>query len=313
MYEKKFEIELKENCNYVIQLSPSDDKVFFSLNEKGYIIPKEDFLSLNEKTLNNNKSKNIEFDDTIACARFSSDNNIIISDLTKAIEKCDFSQNIDSENNDEGNGEKKIAREGINLSNIRTIKFELDTGRGILVTGGFNIFLYDYINNKVINEIENKSKFLYSYCFLPNNKLATGNSIGGISIYNMDNCVKESKIEQHCLLVRNLALNKNKNILYSASDDLHINQIDLNTLNLNYPLVGHKEPITKMIYNENKNIMVTSSFDGTIKIWDIKGKNNCIETLESKNKNPIWDMSLSSDASLICYIGNENMGAFLLK
>ena len=41
---------------------------------------------------------------------------------------------------------------------------------------------------------------------------------------------KKKKIEEHYLLVRNLEFNKNKNILYSASDDLHINQIDMNTL-----------------------------------------------------------------------------------
>ncbi len=51
-----------------------------------------------------------------------------------------------------------------------------------MVTGGNNIFLYDYINNKILKEIENKNKFVYSFCFLSNNKLAAGNSNGSIYI-----------------------------------------------------------------------------------------------------------------------------------
>ena len=113
--------------------------------------------------------------------------------------------------------------------------------------------------------------------------------------------------------MRNLAFNNNKNILYSASDDLHINQIDTNTLKLDSPMVGHKEPISDMIYNEKKKILITSSFDGTIKIWDVNGKNNCVDTLEPNNKNPIWDITVSEEGDFIAYTASEGIGAFTLK
>ena len=87
----------------------------------------------------------------------------------------------------------------------------------------------------------------------------------------------------------------------------------MNTLKLFSPMVGHKEPISDMIYNEKKGILVTSSFDGTIKIWDVKGNNNCIETLEQSNKNPIWDITLSLEGDFIAYTANEGIGAFVLK
>ena len=244
-------------------------------------------------------------EDTIANAKFTSDNkNIFISDQTKSITKFKLKENITEEQND---------KSSINIKNLKTWKFVIDSGRGIMATGGYNIFLYDYVNNKILKEIENKSKFVYSFCFLSNNKLATGNSNGSIYIYNTENYNKENKIEEHCLLVRNLAFNNNKNILYSASDDLHINQIDMNTLKLFSPMVGHKEPISDMIYNEKKGILVTSSFDGTIKIWDVKGNNNCIDTLEQSNKNPIWDITLSLEGDFIAYTANEGIGAFVLK
>ena len=244
-------------------------------------------------------------EDTIAKAKFTSDNkNIFISDQTKSITKYNISDDKTGEQNDNLK---------INIKNLKTWKFELDNTKGVLATGGNNIFIYDYVNNKILKEIENKNKFVYSFCFLSNNKLATGNSNGSIYLYNMETYNKENKIEEHCLLVRNLSFNNNKNILYSASDDLHINQIDMNTLKLFSPMVGHKEPISDMIYNEKKGILVTSSFDGTVKIWDIKGNNNCINTLQPDTKNPIWDITVSQEGDFIAFTSSEGIGAFVLK
>lgn len=308
MYVKTLELKTTDKCNYVIEISPNDTSIFFSLNEQGYILPKSQFLSLNEKELNKLNSEKIpifNLEDTISNAKFSSDNkNIFISDQTKSIINYTLEADSIGEQNNKNN---------INIKNLKTWKFLLNWEKGIMATGGNNIFIYDYINNKILKEIENKNKFIYSFCFLANNKLATGNSNGSIYIYDTETYNKENKIEEHCLLVRNLAFNKNKNILYSASDDLHINQIDTNTLKLSSPMVGHKEPISDMIYNEKKDILFTSSFDGTIKVWDVKGKNNCINTLEPSNKSPIWDITVSQEGDFIAYTANEGIGAFILK
>ena len=308
MYEKGNEIKTKDRCNYVIEMAPNDNNIFFSLNEQGYILPRLDFLSLEEKKLNKLDSEKIPvfiFDDTISCAKFTADNkNIFISDQTKSIIKYNLDESKIGEQNDKYN---------ITIKNLRTWKFSLNSEKGIMATGGNNIFIYDYVNNKILKEIENKNKFVYSFWFLSNNKLATGNSNGSIYIYDTETFNKENKIEEHCLLVRNLAFNNKKNILYSASDDLHINQIDTNTLKLFSPMVGHKEPISNMIYNEKKDILITSSFEGTIKIWDVKSKNNCINTLEPNNKSPIWDITVSQEGDFIAYTATEGIGAFILK
>ena len=78
-------------------------------------------------------------------------------------------------------------------------------------------------------------------------------------------------------------------------------------------MVGHKQPISDMIYNEKKELLITSSFDGTIKIWDVKSKNNCINTLEPNNKSPIWDITVSQEGDFIAYTATEGIGAFILK
>ena len=308
MYKNILELKTKDRCNYVIEISPNNNDIFFSLNEQGYILSKENFLSLDEQKLNKINTNTIpifNLEDTISNAKFTSDNKtIFLSDQTKNIIQYNLNENNKGEQTD-----KNI----LNIKNLKTWKFSINSEKGLMATGGNNIFIYDYINNKILKEIENKNKFIYSFCFLANNKLATGNSNGSIYIYDTETYNKENKIEEHCLLVRNLAFNKNKNILYSASDDLHINQIDTNTLKLSSPMVGHKEPISDMIYNEKKDILFTSSFDGTIKVWDVKGKNNCINTLEPSNKSPIWDITVSQEGDFIAYTANEGIGAFILK
>ena len=314
MYLKRLELQTTDKCNYSIEVSPNNDSIFFSLDEKGYILPKNDFLSPKNQSINslinptsNPNLKIFTLEDTIAKAKFTYDNkNIIIGDQTKTISKFILSEKT---------GEQ-VDKNILNYKNSKTWKFEfdkLDKSTPILCTGENSIFLFDYDKNEIIKEIEQKNKFIYSYSFLPNNKLATGNSNGAIYIYDTKTGEKEKKIEEHCLLVRNLEFNKNKNILYSASDDLHINQTDMNTLKLFSPIVGHKEPISDMIYNEQKDILITSSFDGTIKIWDVKGNYNCIETLELNTKNPIWDIGVSETGDFIAFTASDGIGAFSLS
>ena len=87
----------------------------------------------------------------------------------------------------------------------------------------------------------------------------------------------------------------------------------MNTLKLFSPIVGHNEPISDMIYNEQKDILITSSFDGTIKIWDVKGNYNCIQTLELNTKNPIWDIGVNESGDFISFTASEGIGAFSLN
>ena len=314
MYLKRLELQTTDKCNYSIEISPNNDSIFFSIDEKGYLLPKNEFLSPKNQNINSlinlNNNPNLKIftlEDTIAKAKFTYDNkNIIIGDQTKTITKFLLSEKAGEQ------ADKNI----LNYKNSKTWKFEfdkLDKSTPMLCTGENSIYLLDYDKNEIIKEIEQKNKFIYSYSFLPNNKLATGNSNGAIYIYDTKTGEKEKKIEEHCLLVRNLEFNKNKNILYSASDDLHINQIDMNTLKLFSPIVGHKEPISDMIYNDQKDILITSSFDGTIKIWDVKGNYNCIETLELNSKNPIWDIGVSEIGDFIAFTASDGIGAFSLS
>ena len=42
--DKKLEVNIKDRCNYVIKISPDNNRIFLSLNDQGYILSKEQFL-----------------------------------------------------------------------------------------------------------------------------------------------------------------------------------------------------------------------------------------------------------------------------
>ena len=121
MYENTLELKTKDRCNYVIEIAPNNNNVFLSLNEQGYILSKNKFLSLNEQDLNKLNTEQIPLftlEDTISCAKFTSDNNnIFISDQTKTIIKYNLDNNAVGEQNNKSN---------INIKNLKTWKFILN-------------------------------------------------------------------------------------------------------------------------------------------------------------------------------------------
>lgn len=105
------------------------------------------------------------------------------------------------------------------------------------------------------------------------------------------------------------------NRMLSASDDLHINIYDAETYKVIQPLVGHRDIISTILVNNEKNIYASCSYDGTVKIWDtrIDTKFDCIQTLSlirGSGCNIIWDMTMSNDANYI--LAGTEEGCFIL-
>ena len=120
------------------------------------------------------------------------------------------------------------------------------------------------------------------------------------------------------MTIRSLLFDDLNNRLLSGSDDLHINIYNSKDFKIMFPLVGHKNEISNIQINREKNIYVSSSFDGTLKVWDAKlnMKNNLIQSinlnslstiagifLETSNfreeNNIIWDISISNDGNYL--------------
>lgn len=163
--------------------------------------------------------------------------------------------------------------------------------------------IYDLDKNEKILDISNDSKYFYSLAWIDNSTIALGNSNGSINIFNKESAKRIHRIEEHCLPVRSLYSDGINKRLLSASDDLHINVIDIEKYKVLFPLVGHKDLISSIAYNDKKGVYATGSHDGTVKIWDVK-QLKCVQTIKIANEintdcGIIWDTTFSNDGNFI--------------
>lgn len=153
--------------------------------------------------------------------------------------------------------------------------------------------------------MNNECKYAYSYAYVDNRTVAVGNASGSINIFSLESQRIIHKVEEHCLPVRTLTSDPNNSKLYSASDDLHINILDLTNFKVVTSLVGHKGIITGFACDYNNNLYASCSHDGTVKIWDLK-VNKVIQTIRIQNtsvdheNNCLWDLTFSNDGTLFC-------------
>ena len=301
--------KINEFANYSVDINKNTNDILLSQDCNSFVYSKEDFLSLSNNLipLNNTKNSQIHSNDTIIYNKFSNDGKFIFtSDYDFYINKYNF----DNEN-------KKLS--SIIQPPLKTWKFSFIDNKYI-ATGNYSLLIYDINSCELYKEINNYNRFIYSTCFINNNEnnlISVGNQTGSIYFYNIETGKFVKKIEEHCMIVRCLCYNKIDNILFSASDDLHINIIDLNKFCIESPIVGHREFISGMVYNESRKLLYTSSFDGCIKVWDLKSKKRCVDTLKKNvsgnDENSVWDLAVSNEGDFIVGCGDDCVKCFLLK
>ena len=286
-----------EGGNYSIDISPINEDIVICTNNTCNIYSKENFLSKDVNLIPKNQNK-IESKDDYVYSKFSDDGKFLYtSDFEFNIKKYEIENNYN-------------LSQTFQPGNLKNWKFALSKDNKYLVTGCYNVILYNTNSPTKEKEISNGSKFIYSFCFLPNNKLAVGNSNGSVHIINLETSKIEKRIDEHCMIVRCLSYFSEKNILLTASDDLHINLIDLNNYKLIVPIVGHHDSISQMIVNDNKKLLYTSSFDGSVKVFDLKNSNKCLANLSEGKDNIIWDLGVSKNGNFICSIGENHLSAY---
>jgi WD40 repeat protein len=182
-----------------------------------------------------------------------------------------------------------------------------------LVTGTYSILRYDTENGQRIAEIGTDMRNVYSMCYLSDTLMAIGNYNGSINIYNLESNKRVHKVEgniivlliEHCLAIRQLAYDSVNKRLLTASDDLHINIIDLEGYKVIQTLVGHKDIITSLKCTER--YYYSASVDGNIKVWDhrVAHKFGLVSNI-NLNIDNLWDIAVTGTESHIVAGGNNS-------
>ena len=104
----------------------------------------------------------------------------------------------------------------------------------------------------------------------------TGNNKGNISIFNLDMPKKRKLIKEisnfggeECSKIRVLKYNSEKNELYSGDPKGIITVWSLENKKSIYSWKAHYGPITKLIYDRKKNILISMGKDKKISYWEI--------------------------------------------
>jgi WD40 repeat protein len=108
-----------------------------------------------------------------------------------------------------------------------------------------------------------------------NKYLASGSKDCTIRIWNILNYTMTKILTQHTGPIRSLAL-ISTNTFATCSNDLTLKIWNLNS---NKPIIneltGHDDSVSGLVFISNKNQLISGSFDGTIRIWEVVLKNNC--------------------------------------
>ena len=190
----------------------------------------------------------------------------------------------------------------INL--VKVWKFDIFNNE--ITWGCYSITRYDIDSSHKIADLNNDLRYIYSFQYINQYNLAVGNANGSINIFSLETNKRIHKIEKSCMAIRSLSIDDINKRLISASDDLHINIIDLEKIKVIQTMVGHKDSITGI--SSQNNLFYSCGYDGCIKTWDTRAKTSSIDTIFVENScNDIAinqdDMLVASDSSL--YILNK--------
>ncbi|KAK8798667.1 hypothetical protein WA158_007752 [Blastocystis sp. Blastoise] len=195
-----------------------------------------------------------------------------------------------------------------------------------------NIRFYSLSESKVIKVLSVGPTELWSLAFTPDgtgiatkpfifciafsddgNYIATSHSDGSVNIYNAKTYKLITTIKQHNLPCRVLRFSHDSTVLFTGSNDMQINAIDLTAggnYQLLYSLQGHMGWIFGLDITNDGLYLATASSDKTVKIWDLTTK-TCIQTFTSSS--PCWSTCFSRDGSRLVFTCEDGSFTALIR
>eukprot|EP01096_Ripella_sp_DP13-Kostka_P000576 TRINITY_DN1062_c0_g1_i1.p1 TRINITY_DN1062_c0_g1~~TRINITY_DN1062_c0_g1_i1.p1 ORF type:complete len:327 (-),score=139.30 TRINITY_DN1062_c0_g1_i1:59-982(-) len=137
-----------------------------------------------------------------------------------------------------------------------------------------------------------KSPFL-SISFSPDGqKIAAGDGLGHITVYDATTGSEIDKITAHNLSIRDLCFSADGSLLYSASKDNYVNVFEVQGCAMVASLSGHQSWVLGVAAPSSGRQFASSSSDRTVKIWDV-GQRACIQTLKDVHSDKVWSVAFS--------------------
>ncbi len=143
-----------------------------------------------------------------------------------------------------------------------------------------------------------------------NNEIWVNTKFNGQFIYNLQSRNLKPILKQEAdeVFIRN-------DVAYIAATSHSIIVYDINTQKVVHTFMGHKEKITDINIHPKQNLMVSSSNDGSVRLWDIQQKKLIVSIFPFKNDDFIFinpDNYYLSSKGALNEIGFKYKGQFFL-
>ncbi|XP_010263396.1 PREDICTED: WD repeat-containing protein 36 [Nelumbo nucifera] len=91
---------------------------------------------------------------------------------------------------------------------------------------------------------------------------------GDMKVWDFKNCELKSKLEVGCHVVK-FVYHRHNGLLATVSNDMIIRLFDIVALRMVRKFEGHSDRITDLCFSEDGKWILSSSMDGTLRIWDV--------------------------------------------
>lgn len=134
-------------------------------------------------------------------------------------------------------------------------------------------------------------KFVLSVAWSPNGKrLACGSMDGTICVFDVDRAKLLHQLEGHNMPVRSLVFSPvDPRVLFSGSDDGHVNMHDAEGKTLVGSMSGHTSWVLSVDASPDGGAIATGSSDRTVRLWDLKMR-AAIQTMSNHN-DQVWSVA----------------------
>lgn len=153
--------------------------------------------------------------------------------------------------------------------------------------------------------------FITDISFHPKNDiLGVASIVGDVTLYKYTNEANEvlNTLELHTKACRDIEFSEDGKLLFSVAKDKSIMISDVETGKLvSFFDDAHPAPLYR-VYVINENLIATGDDDGTVKLWDLRRKQNaCIFSLK-KNEDYISDIITNEQQRhLVCSSGDGSL------
>lgn len=105
-------------------------------------------------------------------------------------------------------------------------------------------------------------------CDSTNTLMISAGYQGDIKVWDFKGCELKSRWDVGCSVVK-IVFNRLNGLLATVADDLVIRLFDVVALRMVRKFEGHSDRVTDMCFSEDGKWLLSSSMDGTLRIWDV--------------------------------------------